>query len=99
MKKLGALFLAVLFLLLCACNGKSSGESAGQVQFGEKLIDSGNLSQETLEWLEWYNSLPQEEQQAVSAIPHDLYDELDYPDTQDAEAPVPEEKTDQEEMP
>ena len=31
------------------------------------------LTEETLEWLEWYNSLSQEEQLAVSSIPADLY--------------------------
>lgn len=99
MKKFGTLLLAVLFALLCACGGEGSGEAAGQVQFGEKMVDSGSLSRETLEWLEWYNSLPPEEQQSVSSIPHDLYEELDYPETEDAEAPMPEEETNQEEMP
>ena len=45
---------------------------AGLVWFGDKLIKSGNLSEATLQWLDWYNSLPEEERLAVSAIPADL---------------------------
>ena len=32
-----------------------------------------DLSEETLEWLEWYNSIPQEKQLAVNSIPAELY--------------------------
>lgn len=31
------------------------------------------LSEETLEWLEWYNSIPPEKQLAVNSIPAELY--------------------------
>ncbi len=43
-----------------------------QVRFGDKMVDEGALSEETLEWLDWFNSLPEMEQLAISAIPEDL---------------------------
>ena len=60
--------------------------TGSQVKFGDKMIDVDGLSQETLDWLAWYNSLPAEEQLAVSAIPADLYAQSDYVGTEDAEA-------------
>ena len=43
------------------------------VEFHGQLFHKSDLTEETLEWLEWYNSLSQEEQLAVSSIPADLY--------------------------
>ena len=43
------------------------------VEFDGQLFKKADLSKETLEWLEWYNSLPIEEQLAVNSIPADLY--------------------------
>jgi len=43
------------------------------VEFDGQLFNKADLSKETLEWLEWYNSLPPEEQLAVNSIPADLY--------------------------
>ena len=43
------------------------------VEFDGQLFNKADLSKETLEWLEWYNSLPSEEQLAVNSIPADLY--------------------------
>lgn len=61
-------------------------ETASQVRFGDNWINEANLSQETLEWLDWYNSLPEEEQLAVSAIPADLLEESGISGTEDAAA-------------
>ena len=66
-------------------DGKTE-ETASQVRFGDKWIDEANLSQETLEWLDWYNSLPEEDQLAVSAIPADLLDASEISGTEDAAA-------------
>lgn len=57
-----------------------------QVRFGDHMVDADKLSKKTLEWLEWYNSLSEEEQLAVSSIPPDLHDELDFAGTEDAES-------------
>ena len=59
---------------------------ANLVWFGDKLIKSGNLSETTLQWLDWYNSLSEEEQLSVSAIPTDLLEESGISDAEDAEA-------------
>jgi len=51
---------------------KGSGE--GKIRFGntDKWYDKGYLSEETIEWLYWYNSLTGEEQLAVNAVPKEL---------------------------
>ena len=48
-------------------------DSNETVEFNGQLFNKSNLTEETLEWLEWYNSLSSEEQLAVSSIPADLY--------------------------
>ena len=58
------------------------------IQFGSRLVEADGLSEETLEWLDWYNSLPEEEQLAVSAVPPDLLEPLGLVATEDAEAPA-----------
>ena len=57
-----------------------------EVRFGDRWIDRDSLSEETLEWLDWYNSLSEEEQLVISAIPADLLDESEIVGTEDAEA-------------
>lgn len=39
------------------------------VKFHGQLLNKSVLSEETLEWLEWDNSLPEDTRLAVSAIP------------------------------
>ena len=39
------------------------------------MVDAEDLAKETLEWLDWYNSLPEEQQLAVSAVPPALLEE------------------------
>ncbi len=69
MKKFFVLGLAVMYMLsMVACS-----ESADTVKFHDVIFNQSDLSEETLEWLEWYNSLPAEKQLAVSYIPHELY--------------------------
>lgn len=43
------------------------------VEFHGQSFSKSDLSEETLEWLAWYNSLSPEKQLAVSSIPADLY--------------------------
>ena len=54
-----------------------------QVRFGDKMVDEGALSEETLEWLEWFNSLPETEQLAISSIPQDLLEAAGILDAED----------------
>ena len=60
--------------------------TGSRVRFGDRFVDRDGLSQETLEWLDWYNSLSKEEQLAVDAIPADLLEESGIASTQDAPA-------------
>ena len=68
--------LALWMLILCCivsffgCADLSEGET---VSFQGKTIHIADLSEETLQWLEYYNSLSESEQMAISYIPHDLY--------------------------
>ena len=57
-----------------------------QVRFGDKMVDEGALSEETLEWLEWFNSLSETEQLAISSIPQDLLEAAGILDAQDQPA-------------
>ena len=44
------------------------------IQFHDKTFSVSELSQETVEWLEWYNSLSEEEQLKTSYVPSELLD-------------------------
>lgn len=57
---------------LYASNG-SEANADDYIVFHGKTFLKANLSDETLEWLEWYNSLSAEEQLCVNSIPSDLY--------------------------
>lgn len=46
------------------------------VEFHGQSFSKSDLTEETLEWLKWYNSLSPEEQLAVSSIPADLYTDV-----------------------
>ena len=50
-----------------------SGDGS-QIRYLDRWYSRGDLSDETIEWLEWYNGLPEEEQLAVDHVPHDLYE-------------------------
>jgi len=56
------------------------------VSFHDMIFNKAYLSQETLEWLDWYNSLEETEQLAISFIPSDLYELLEYDNRKDAPA-------------
>ena len=66
--------------------------SGSQVRFGDRWIDSDGLSEETREWLSWYNSLSQEDQLAVSYIPPEVYERLGFDNAQTEDADVPAEE-------
>lgn len=68
MKKLLRFVLAVVYVLsLVGCSN-----SKKTVVFNEQTFAKADLSQETLEWLEWYNELNEAEKLAVDYIPADL---------------------------
>lgn len=59
---------------------------AETIQFHDKTFDKSDLSQETVDWLEWYNGLTETEQLSISYIPADLYKLCGYADAKDAVA-------------
>lgn len=42
------------------------------IVFEEKIFRRADLSEETIEWIEWYNSLTEEEKLSVNLIPSEL---------------------------
>lgn len=42
------------------------------IEYNGSLYNVSDLSEETIEWLEWYNSLTEEDQKTISYIPPDL---------------------------
>lgn len=60
------------------------GSGLGKIRFHDKWFDKGYLSQETLEWLEWYNGLTEEEQLSISAIPSELLPDHEEAETEEA---------------
>ncbi len=73
-----ALLAVALLLFLSGCGR--------QVRFGDRWVDADGLSEETLDWLDWYNALPEEQQRAVSSLPPDLLEQSGLAQTEDAEA-------------
>ena len=71
--------LAVMLLLFLSGCGR-------QVRFGDRWVDADGLSEETLDWLDWYNALPEEQQRAVRSLPPDLLEQSGLAQTEDAEA-------------
>jgi len=58
--------------------------TAGKIQYMGQWYDRASLSAETLTWLEWFNSLSEEEQLAVDYEPYDLHTSNSAADTMDA---------------
>ena len=56
------------------------------ISFHDKTFNKLDLSEDTIEWLEKYNSLSEEEQLAMSHIPAELYELCGYPTADDMEA-------------
>ena len=73
-----ALLAVTLLLFLSGCGR--------QVRFGDRWVDADGLSEETLDWLDWYNALPEDQQRADSSLPPDLLEQSGLAQTEDAEA-------------
>lgn len=84
---IGVIFSLALVLAVTAAFA-SEPKADDTVQFGGQTFSRSELSQETLDWLDWYLTLPEEEQLAVSYVPAELNRGRDA-GTQDAGAMVP----------
>ena len=56
------------------------------IAFHDKVFNKSDLSEETIKWLENYNSLSEEEQLSISSIPAELYELCGYPTAEAMEA-------------
>ena len=65
MKRLSLIFELAIMMLCISC-------STNDVMYFDYKIPKDMLSDTTLEWLEWFNSLSYDLQIAVSYIPSDL---------------------------
>jgi len=68
-RKLLALLLAIM-MSACAVGCKDGEE---YIRFHEETFKRADLSTETLEWLEWYNELTEDEQLAISYSPGEIH--------------------------
>ena len=57
-----------------------------RVYFAGRWHDKSGLSEDTLQWLAWYNGLSEEEQACISAVPADLLDESGISRTEETDA-------------
>ena len=64
-------------------------EEADTVSFHDKTFNKADLSAETLEWLEKYNAMSEDEQLAISYIPADLYELCGYGEAENGEVSAP----------
>lgn len=64
-------------------------EEADTVSFHDKTFNKADLSAETLEWLEKYNAMSEDEKLAISYIPEDLYELCGYREAENEEVNAP----------
>lgn len=62
---------AKVFLACCLCGLLLTG-CGKTVQYEGRTYSAAALSRETLEWLEWYNALPDEDKLKIDYIPAEL---------------------------
>lgn len=62
---------AKVFLACCLCGLLLTG-CGKTVQYEGRTYSAAALSRETLEWLEWYNALPDEDKLKIDYIPVEL---------------------------
>lgn len=74
------------WVLFKVSENNSVGKKTETIQFHDKIINKSELSQETIEWLEWYNQLNETEQLSISYIPNDLYEICGFDDMEDVAA-------------
>ena len=61
-------------------------DESDELKFHDKTLKTSDLSEKTLEWLNWYNECSKEDQLAVSYIPSELYKRCGYPSAGDESA-------------
>lgn len=69
---IGVVLSLALVLAVTAAFASEPKTDGGTVQFHGQAFQRDQLSQETLDWLDWYLALPEEQQLAVSYVPAEL---------------------------
>lgn len=69
---IGVIFTLSLVLAVTVTFASEPKTDDGTIQFHGQTFQRDQLSQETLDWLDWYLALPEEQQLAVSYIPAEL---------------------------
>ncbi len=64
--------VAVAVCFLTNPMSTEDNHNANTISFDGKTLNKSDLSQETIEWLEWYNGLSETEQMATDYIPNEL---------------------------
>lgn len=77
-------------------SAEEQSEGGEQVYFDGEWYDADKLSDETLEWLQMYNGLPEKERRSLSHIPWDLWELSGAADEEDVRAEETASETDQE---
>lgn len=81
-------FIAVLLAVILTICTSGCGNSEEYIHFHDKMLKRAELPAETIEWLEQYNKLTEEEQLAISYIPGEVHSVLyeDIPEEADMAA-------------
>ena len=77
------IFTLTLVLAVTAAFASEPKEPDDTIVFHDQAFNRTSLSQETLDWLDWYLTLTEEEQLAISYVPSELREDRDA-STQDA---------------
>lgn len=72
MRKITAVLLAAI-MSLCTVGCRNDAE---YICFHDETFKIADLSKETVEWLEWYNELTEEEQLSISYIPGEIHNKI-----------------------
>lgn len=80
---IGVIFSLALVLAVTAAFASEPKEPDDTIVFHDQAFNRTSLSQETLDWLDWYLTLTEEEQLAISYVPSELREDRDA-STQDA---------------
>lgn len=71
-----AVLLAAGILSLSGCaDSRTAAATEETVEFNGIVKNKSELSEDTLKWLDWYNSLPEHDREALSMIPSEFVED------------------------
>lgn len=75
---IGVVFTLALVLAVTVAFASEPKEPDDTIVFHGQTYSRSDLSQDTLDWLDWYLALPEEEQLAISMVPPELISSEDF---------------------